>query len=415
MEAKEDSRESKDDGKHIVRLRGLPWQATNQDIFEFFKGLKILGGEEGIFNVQTSTGRATGEAYVQFETAEDCAEALKKDREKISWRYIEVFQATEEEREKARLRSKPAGQWNGPVSQASSVIRLRGLPFSATDEQIRSFFEPLEIVGVHILMDHLGRPSGEGFVEFPSEELQRRAMSEYNKKYMASRYLEIFRSDVGELSAMMSRGWRPPAPRGRERNERRGPPPRERDYYPPPRRSRYPPSNVESTTCVRMQGIPFEATEPDITKFFQEANVTPLRIHRQEQGGEAYVEFNSPQDVTQAMTRQKANLGRRYIELFRVSYDEMADIVGLPPPGYGPPPPAAAPVGGGYPDGPGGPYGAPPPYPPPPVAGPPPPAAYNPYGIGYERYDYPPPPPDPYYRDRGDFRAERMARARAFR
>jgi RNA recognition motif-containing protein len=68
----------KDDGKHIIRLRGLPWQASNQDILDFFKGLRIAGGDEGIFHVQTATGRATGEAYVQFETAEDCAEALKK-------------------------------------------------------------------------------------------------------------------------------------------------------------------------------------------------------------------------------------------------------------------------------------------------------------------------------------------------
>jgi len=391
----------KDDGKHIVRLRGLPWQAANQDILDFFKGLRIAGGEEGIFHVQTATGRATGEAYVQFETAEDCAEAIKKDRQHMSWRYIEVYQSTEEEREKAKSRSKPAGQWAGPVSQSSYVVRLRGLPFSASDEQIRAFFSDLEIVGVHILMDHLGRPSGEGFVEFPTEEVQRRAMSEYNKKYMASRYLELFRSDVGELTAMMTRGLRPPSEvRG---GRRPPPPPRERDYYPPPRR-RYPPPSLESTTCIRMQGIPFEASEADITRFYQEVNVTPLRIHRQEQGGEAYVEFGSPQDARQAMTRHKANLGRRYIELFRVSYDEMADIVGLPPRGYGAPPPYPPPQA---PAAPG--YGAPP-YP----GAPPPPApTYNPYDIGYDRYDYP--PPDPYYRDRGDYHAERAVRAREYR
>jgi hypothetical protein len=400
----------KDDGRHIVRLRGLPWQTTNKDIIDFFNGLKILGGEEGIFHVATSTGRATGEAYVQFETAEDCVEAIKRDHQHISWRYIEVYQATEDERERARARSKPAGSWSGPISQQSFVVRVRGLPFSATEDQIRNFFGELEVVGVHILMDHLGRPSGEGFVEFPSEELQRRAMTEYNKKYMASRYLEIFRSDTGELTTMMQRGLKPQPPfptrRGDPRDvrdrEMRGFRGREREYEPPRRGPpRGPPPSLESTTCVRMQGIPFESSEADITRFFQEAGVTPLRIHRQEQGGEAYVEFGSPQDARQAMTRHKANLGRRYIELFRVSYDEMADIVGLPPRyGYGP-------VGG---------YGGPPP-PPAPSA-----PVYDPYGVGvgaygggYGQYDEfaGAAPPDPYgYRDRGDFRAERAARFR---
>jgi len=79
-----------------------------------------------------------------------------------------------------------------------------------------------------------------------------------------------------------------------------------------------------------MQGLPYSSSESEITRFFQEAGVTPIRIHRKHNGGEAYVEFNNVFDAKQAMTKHKQNIGRRYIDLFRVSYQEMAEVVGLP-------------------------------------------------------------------------------------
>lgn len=80
-----------------------------------------------------------------------------------------------------------------------------------------------------------------------------------------------------------------------------------------------------------MQGIPFNCSEGDITRFFQDARVTPVRMHRKSQGGEAYVEFANESDARQALSQHKMYIGHRYIELFPVQYNEMAAIVGLPP------------------------------------------------------------------------------------
>merc|ERR1712003_428793 len=84
------------------------------------------------------------------------------------------------------------------------------------------------------------------------------------------------------------------------------------------------------STCLLMRGLPYSCTESDITKFFQEIDVTPIRIHRKADGAEAYVEFYSISDTDKAMTRHRNYIGRRYIELFRVTYEDMARTVGLP-------------------------------------------------------------------------------------
>merc|ERR1719361_915375 len=84
------------------------------------------------------------------------------------------------------------------------------------------------------------------------------------------------------------------------------------------------------STCILMRGLPYSCTESDITKFFQEIDVTPIRIHRKADGAEAYVEFYNISDTDTAMSRHRSYIGRRYIELFRVSYEDMARTVGLP-------------------------------------------------------------------------------------
>eukprot|EP00961_Rhodomonas_salina_P118769 1598604-Rhodomonas_salina.1 len=77
----------------------------------------------------------------------------------------------------------------------SKVLRLRGLPFRATEEDIRSFFrseaynpEPfLNIVQIRIEMGADGRPSGEALAEFITEVEAERAMA-FDKQMMGNRF-----------------------------------------------------------------------------------------------------------------------------------------------------------------------------------------------------------------------------------
>lgn len=51
-------------------------------------GLNIRHEREGIVIITDRRGRATGEAYVQFETELDARKALDRNREKIGHRWV---------------------------------------------------------------------------------------------------------------------------------------------------------------------------------------------------------------------------------------------------------------------------------------------------------------------------------------
>lgn len=55
---------------------------------------EVLDGEEGILFVHYPDGRSTGDAFVLFSTEEESAKALKKHREMMGSRYIELFKST---------------------------------------------------------------------------------------------------------------------------------------------------------------------------------------------------------------------------------------------------------------------------------------------------------------------------------
>lgn len=86
---------------------------------------------------------------------------------------------------------------------ASTVLRLRGLPFSVTRDDIVNWFNDgtlsinnITPENVFLVMDY-GRPSGTAFVEFQSPEEAQIAMSK-DRQMMGTRYIEMFTSNKEE-------------------------------------------------------------------------------------------------------------------------------------------------------------------------------------------------------------------------
>ncbi|XP_032576574.1 heterogeneous nuclear ribonucleoprotein H3 isoform X1 [Drosophila sechellia] len=121
-EAKEAMRKISGHGTaFVVKLRGLPYAVTEQQIEEFFSGLEIKTDREGILFVMDRRGRATGEAFVQFESQDDTEQALGRNREKIGHRYIEIFRSSIAEMKRATGAGGGIGGRPGPYD-----IRDRG-------------------------------------------------------------------------------------------------------------------------------------------------------------------------------------------------------------------------------------------------------------------------------------------------
>ncbi len=81
-----------------------------------------------------------------------------------------------------------------------------------------------------------------------------------------------------------------------------------------------------------MRGLPYDATDSAIADFFGKAGARPVRIHRKQSSGEGYAEFASRAEQERALRLHREHIGRRYVELFAAPYDEVARVVGLPPP-----------------------------------------------------------------------------------
>lgn len=53
-----------------------------------------MHGENGVLFVKKTDGRATGDAFVMFESEDMASRALQKHRELIGSRYIELFRSS---------------------------------------------------------------------------------------------------------------------------------------------------------------------------------------------------------------------------------------------------------------------------------------------------------------------------------
>ncbi|XP_059803269.1 heterogeneous nuclear ribonucleoprotein H3 isoform X1 [Hypanus sabinus] len=349
----------------VVRVRGLPWSCTPEEVARFFSECDIRNGLRGVQFTVSKDGRPSGEAYVHLATAEDFKKALAKDRKYMGHRYIEVFKSNGSEMDWVM---KHSGTNHSDTSN-DGTVRLRGLPFGCSKEEIVQFFTGLEIVpnGITLPMDYQGRSTGEAFVQFASKEIAEKALGKH-KERIGHRYIEIFKSSRSEVRAYYDppkrlMGQRPgPYDRPMGRGGYLGGPQRGGVYdrmrrgggygggyggyddyngydnygyggdeYDGPMRGNRGMGNQGyggagdagssylSGHFVHMRGLPFRATEDDVAHFFSPLN--PLRIHLEygndgRATGEADVEFATHEDAVAAMSKDKAHMQHRYIELF---------------------------------------------------------------------------------------------------
>jgi len=307
-----------------IRIRGLPWNTSKKKISDFFLPVEIP--DLDICIIKTSSGRDTGEALVKLHSAETFDKCMEKHKEYLGTRYLELFEATAGEW--TRLTGAESKIPNAPANEKSSVLLLRGLPYGATEDDIRDFFEGIKIVAAYLIKDHMGRASGHAYIELESEAVLEEALQK-DKQYIDDRYIELFKSTIPDLMKALRKSQQN---QDQVQNYFRLQP----GHYASPN-PMFGSSQVQKPFCIRMRGMPYNTTEAQIISFFKEVKITPSRIHRKADGSEAYIEFRTSQERDVAMTRQRAFIGNRYVDLFVCDYDVIAARISVPTSMYGNP------------------------------------------------------------------------------
>ncbi|NWV44240.1 GRSF1 factor, partial [Grantiella picta] len=202
-----DESQAMNDG--VVLLRGLPFTSTEEDIADFFSGLKIT---DIVFIYRGN--RRTGEAFVQFAAPEMAAKALLQHKEYMGNRYIEVYVSRKHQmqrhmpyRNRVMAHSKVRREYesiseergwrdtgssdaegasklcregmessrNTSESENTSappqhVVHMRGFPTQASAQDIINFFAPLRPTRILVEYNSHGDVTGEADVHFKSHD-----------------------------------------------------------------------------------------------------------------------------------------------------------------------------------------------------------------------------------------------------
>ncbi|KAM4746303.1 G-rich sequence factor 1 isoform 1-T2 [Anableps anableps] len=290
---------------YIVQVKGLAWSCTVQDLLQFFSDCRIRDGEKGIHLTLDRLGRPSGRAFIEVEHEEDVSKALEKHRQYLGPRYVEVYEVTNNDAEDILKKAAEARAEDG-------VVLLRGLPFSCTEDDIARFFSDLNIAenGITIVTNSRGRISGQAYVQFSSQEEADKALQK-DRELMGHRYIEVFPSSMDDVQSAWRRRT---SPNPSQLVSRRPVPDSQTNH----KAVSHQVSDVP-THYIHMRGLPFQVTGEDIVKFFSPLVVLKILVEYGPNGrpsGEADVFFRCHRDALDAMSRDRMNIGHRYIELF---------------------------------------------------------------------------------------------------
>lgn len=356
----------------FIRMKGLPWHSSVEDVFTFFKGIDI--DQKWVHIIKMPDGRDSGECLVGVPTQNEFEMCLSFDKHYMGKRYIELYEASQQEWDRVTNRIHRTNKV--PINPNSFVLLMRGLPYSAQEDDCISFFGGINCLGVHLTKDKFGRPSGQGYAEFESEDDFTAAL-EFDRSHMQNRYIELFKSTHSDLLTAMRNQKESKFRRQNNNNynvhvggqyaQVGG----ARHAY-----HNHPNNDREKKFVVSMIGLAPESSEGDIRLFFEIEDVFPLRIHMKSDCSECFVELRNLEEQQKAISLSRSQINGRIVEVLRCEWDELVSKIGhvprrqqrhkfskkdpgltLPIPG-----PRYIPGGGGFftrPDSPAGHYGHP--------------------------------------------------------
>ncbi|XP_038136774.1 copine-1 isoform X1 [Cyprinodon tularosa] len=325
-----------------VLLQNLPFSCSEMDIREFFRGL----GVDGVRLMRDGQGRPNGRAMVKFFLPQDSFEALKRGGGMMGQRYIEISPGSDHQwasmydnrvshmshnmgklnneppdQQHCRTNVNPGGRDHRDRSRSPHrqdfCVYLKGLPYEANKRQIKEFFNNLAIVddSIFIAYGPNGRATGEGFLEFKSEQDYKAGLGAH-MQYMGSRFIQVHPiSRKGMLEKI-------DAIRKRDTTQGDG---------------KNPDSMKAPRNCVHISNIPYNISKKDVRAFFDGIGIyeETLKVLTDSNGnglGQAILQLRAEEDArkTERLHRQKLNGRDAFVHL--VTFEQMMEIERNPPP-----------------------------------------------------------------------------------
>ncbi|NXY48573.1 RB12B protein, partial [Ceuthmochares aereus] len=310
-------------------LRGIPYSATEDEVRAFLSGIHV----DGVILIKHRNGLNNGNCLVKFATPGDALEGLKRHRQYMGQRFIEISPSTEERwieyggrvditnemdhffcedhsprssgymhsrrhshsrsprRQRTRSRSPPSQEY---------YIHLRNLSINVEKRDLRAFFSDLDIGSkqIKLLTDKHQRRTRDAFVMLRSERDYQAAL-ECHRNFLLNRPVYIFPISRKSMLKIIDSC-------ERKRSQDRDHPGQaisEKSYRE---------GHSGPKMCVYVRNFPFDVSKIEVQKFFGRFDIDEDDIYLlcDDKGvglGEAIVRFKSEE---QAMKAESLNRRR---------------------------------------------------------------------------------------------------------
>jgi len=273
-------------GQYRLKLSRLPWSVTEEQIKEFLFGSAVIG----VSIEKGEDGRPNGDAIVYVNTFACVENAMKFQKQELGNRNIDIacyddkprpnplnpsIQLKLMEEIKREKQSGGSTKSSSTSSQSGSkVLDLLSLPWSATEQDIKSFLTGVGVDKVLIVLNEYRKPSGEARVWVRSSQDAEKALA-LNGQKLKDRTIAV--------KAVSAESW-----------------------------------SGNGSKRIRMASLPWTVTDEQIVEFFYGSKVESVDILKEGSGrpnGEADVMMKSLADVENALKFHKQLIGSRNVNI----------------------------------------------------------------------------------------------------
>ncbi|XP_053323887.1 RNA-binding protein 12B [Spea bombifrons] len=361
----------------VIRLQGLPVIAGSADIRHFFSGLSIPDGGVHII------GGKSGEAFIIFATDEDARRAMSRAGGVIKKSYIQLFLSSKTEMQNTLDMNRKGtrdSKHSGPVGDLSTVsttakkgmnqnkldnhsdsgfhssgikhadklhkpneakrdnrepkeddsiyVFLYGLPYSATPDDIRSFFDGLHLVDIIFLLRPNGVRNGNAFVKFGSVGDANAALK-HNNEYMGHRFISVKKTSEekwveagGQIDDLDMQRHPVGDGYGRARNRSRSPR-RQRTRSQSPHLQQF---------YIHLTNLSFSVAKHDIKNFLSDPDMADTQIkflldEYKNRTREGFVMLDNKRQYEKCLGLHRRELKGRLVYVFPITRKEMLQLI----------------------------------------------------------------------------------------